>query len=419
MGMMRYGYVAFAAGALALAPRPAHAQDQDRLYGQVRTASGEVYEGYIRWDRNEGGWVDLLDGSKELDQELLASVGEEDESSRERSVEFLGVRISWEEDDDLPSSAEAGLRFGHLRSLRVTGDDRAMLTLKSGEKVELFGGSTDLGDDMRELVIDDPSRDLVELAWRDLDRIDFMAVPAGAPAPRSRRLYGTTEDRWGNRYTGYLAWDLDEILGSDILDGEERGHDRDIPFDRIEGIERESSRSARVFLRGGEEVVLTGTNDVGEGHRGVQISDPALGQVDVGWDELASVRFQDPPPAASLGADYDAFGRGWRLRGTVETEDGERYSGQVVWDVDESWSWEILDGNWRDESFDIELGKVDRIEKRSSRSAEVTLLDGRSFELEGSNDVDRTNKGIVVELDDGGRVVVDWERFRSVTFERP
>ncbi len=41
----------------------------------------------------------------------------------------------------------------------------------------------------------------------------------------------------------------------------------------------------------------------------------------------------------------------------------------------------------------------------------MTLLDGRTFELEGSNDVDRDNKGIFVEQDDGSMVLVRWDDF--------
>ena len=48
---------------------PAWAQDGDRIWGRIYTTSGDVYEGFIRWDRNEGSWVDVLDGSKEIPEE--------------------------------------------------------------------------------------------------------------------------------------------------------------------------------------------------------------------------------------------------------------------------------------------------------------------------------------------------------------
>lgn len=45
---------------------PVSAQDADRIWGQVHTKSGDVHEGFIRWDGNEVSWVDLLDGFKEV-----------------------------------------------------------------------------------------------------------------------------------------------------------------------------------------------------------------------------------------------------------------------------------------------------------------------------------------------------------------
>jgi hypothetical protein len=414
---LRYGRLSAVVGAATLAlaggSAPASAQDTDRLYGEVRTTSGEYYEGYIRWDRNEAGWWDLLDGSKALDADMLAWMSDlGPDERRDRSIEFLGVRVSWN-DDDVPSSAQSGIRFGHIRTLRSLGDGEVLLTLRSGEEVELFGGATDLGTSNRGIEIEDSARGLIELRWRDLDRIEFRTVPAGAVAASTARLFGTARDRWGNRYTGFVSWDMDETLASDILDGEERGRDREVVFERIREIERLGSRGARVVLTDGAEMVLSGSNDVDSGHRGVQISDPALGQVDIPWRSFESIRFETVPDG--LGG-AETFDGGRRLVGTIETEDGERFTGTILWDGDEAWSWEILDGSWRGIEYDIEFGQIAAIVKRSSRSAEVTLVDGRTFELEGSNDVDRDNKGIVVEMDDGEAVLIDWDRFREVSF---
>lgn len=396
----------------------ATAQETDRIWGRVETAAGKVYEGYIRWDRNEGSWVDLLNGSKESSREArelwkeLAS----DERDRERVIEFLDIRISWD-DRDFPGTADSGIRFGHISRLFVLDDQTVELELKSGELIQLEGGSTDLGSDMRELIIEVPNEGAVELQWRDLDEIRFGAAPM-SPRLEGARLYGTVEDRWGDRYTGYISWDLDEILTTDILDGEENGRDREIPFHRIAGIEKDLGR-ARVFLTDGSEMVLSNSNDVDEGHRGVQISDPGLGMVEVEWDEFAFVRFHEPESHTG----YDSFDGGHPLKGTVVNRDGEEFSGWILWDADEGYSWEILDGENRDVVYDVEFGKIATIERNSSRSALVTLLDGRALELEGSNDVNDENKGIFIRVDDqapsgtDGWVRVSWDDFREIRFE--
>jgi len=391
----------------------------DRLYGRVVTAGGAVYEGFLRWDRNEGSWADLLNGSKQMpwENERDAERLDPDRDRRDRGggISIFGLRISWsEEDQAYPSAATSGIRFGHLQRLEVISGDRARLLLKSGQELELEGGSTDLGDELRGLVVDDPERGEVELRWRDLDVIDFMEAPAQA-VPSSPRLYGTLTARGGLQFTGFVSWDVDEILGSDILDGEERGRDRKIRFDRIAAIERAGPSAAIVVLQNGEEVELRGSNDVNRSTRGVSISDPALGQVQVGWDDLESVVFEPPPADA---APYRAFDGGRRLYGTVETEDGALLSGTLRWDNDEEYSWEILDGRDHDVDFDIELGHVASIRNLGSWGAEVTLLDGRTFELNGSNDVDDRNKGVFVTTEDGETLFVAWRDFREVTFER-
>jgi hypothetical protein len=62
--------------------------------------------------------------------------------------------------------------------------------------------------------------------------VEFMPSPAGLE-PTAARLFGTLEDRFGNQYTGWVSWDLDEILTTDILNGEDRrGRRREIPSPR-------------------------------------------------------------------------------------------------------------------------------------------------------------------------------------------
>ena len=51
-------------------------------------------------------------------------------------------------------------------------------------------------------------------------------------------------------------------------------------------------------------------------------------------------------------------------------------------------------------------------------SVEVTLRDGRTLELDGSNDVDRGNRGIFVTENGGRTVLVHWTDFESLVLER-
>ncbi|MFC1662234.1 hypothetical protein ACFL3S_12425 [Gemmatimonadota bacterium] len=419
----------------------------DRIWGRVRTTSGEVYQGFIRWDRNEGSWADLLDGSKGIDWESFEewTVWEGSDRPRtERAIEIAGYRITWDDQEpDFVSTAESGIRFGHIHRLRVVDEEAAELELRSGEVVELSGGSTDLGTDMRELLVEDPEGGVVEVSWSELEEVRFGPAPASA-RPRGGRLHGTVEDRWGHHHTGYIAWGRDKIFATDTLEGEEGGERREILFERVSAIER-VLHGTEVTLGSGQGIVLTGSRDVDVRNRGLLISDPGLGMIEVDWSDFASVRFHDP----AVPVPYGAFDGGHRLRGTVVTRTGEELTGWIRWDADEEYSWEILDGTWEDVVFDVEFGNVAVIERVPQATVEVaigmgasvdvgrdmvtrvTLTDGRVLELEGSNDVDEENKGIFVEVGGGsssaldrpteGRentwVLVRWDDFQQLRFE--
>ena len=396
----------------------------DRMYGRVLTADGERLEGYLRWDRNETHWADVLDGEKTIPVEYDREAERLDPELRrrrelERRIDLPGLRITWDEDDGDPRMVAAGVRFGHLRSIEVLDERRALLVLLSGEELELRGMNSDLGRTFRGLVVDDRERGEVELRWRDLDRVELMAPPTGAPAPSAERLHGTALTRAGVELTGYVAWDMDETLSTDVLEGREGRSDREIELGSVAALRPEGSRATRVTLRSGEELVLTGTNDVNEGNRGLEVSDPALGRVIVPWGALESLVFV-PAPAAGTGGSAgqgsrSAFDGGRALSGTVETSLGQTLTGRIRWDNDEESSWEFLDGRSDGVNYDVELSRVRSIERTGASSARVELLDGRSLHLEDSNDVDERNQGIFVRVEGRGTVLVPWSELERLT----
>lgn len=401
--------------AVVVPPLAAQTVDPSRLYGRVTTADGAVYEGFIRWGANEAAWFDILHSNKRIparnvrDAERLGW----EPAERGNRIELFGIGITFPGGRErMPRSAQSGIRFGHVSTLERLGGDRARVVLKSGEEIELEGGG-DLGSSIGRIAVEDPRGGSIELRWSDLRMVDFMSGPARA-SRMGDRLYGTLLTRDGDRYTGYIAWDIDEVFTTDMLDGDEAGRDREIPFGRITAIARNSSRSARVTMDTGEDLILDGSNDVNSSNRDILVADPALGEVRVEWDDLDRVEFGDPPSFP----EFSAFDGGRRLRGTVETTRGERHTGLIRWDNDEEYSWEILDGELRNGvALDIEFGAVASIERNGFSTSRVTLRDGRTFELGNSNDVDENNKGIYVERADGGLVLVPWDAFRRVTFD--
>lgn len=434
-----------AATSLVLLPDAGEAQEVGRIWGRVGTVDGDTLEGFLRWDRNEASWVDVLDGSKPLVWETVREWVPDstlEVTSRDRVIEYGGYRITWDDAEaDFPSTAESGVRFGHIRRIDITGDQEVELTFRSGEAQAtgenpiithtsaelttiLQGGSTDLGTDFRELLVDAPGHGVVKLKWSDLEWVELGPAPEGA-RPRGERLWGTVEDRSGDSFTGAISWDADESLSTDILDGEaEGGRDREIPFHRITSI-RPWRDGSVVILERGDTLFLTDSDDVDDDNRTIQISDPGLGLVQVEWDELEIVRFHPPGEDALARASYDAFAGGRRLRGTVVTRTGDELTGLIRWDADEEYAWELLDSRSHGVTYDIELAQVASIQRDADGEVLVTLLDGRILEVEGSNDVNEQNKGILVKTaemeaaDDakGPRWIrVRWDDFRAVHF---
>ncbi len=365
----------------------------NRLYGTVRTRGGQTHTGFLRWDRNEASWGDLLD---------LTRV-------------------------DGSRSGLAGIRFGHVEHILATGRSEAVFALRSGEMATMRGRSSDLGRGMRSLVISPPrgagpsqasgaesaeaSPAETTLEWSDIRQITFQTAPADA-RPQGGRLHGTLTTASGMEFTGFITWDVDEVYSTDMLDGETSAFEYEIPFGAIESISRNDRRSAHVVLHSGESLDLSGTNDVNRSNRGITVSDRALGQVKVGWGDFAAVRFH----GASAEESRADFSGGEPLRGTVRTASGEELAGEITWDRDETRSWEMLSGMGGGAEFDIEFSMIESIDRNADGST-VVLRDGRSFRLGGSNDVGRGNRGIVVTTADGQTRTVSWADFEGLRLD--
>ena len=394
----------------------------DLLYGRITTTDGEVVEGFIRWDRNEAGFGDVLDGRKEIP---LGDVREAerldpDFAARQRdarSIVAFDMRLTWDEDDQSdPPSARAGIRFQHLASIVVLDRRSARLELTSGDSLTFRSSSTDLGTGMRALELTERDGTERNFRWRSLDRIDFLPMPSGASPSSARRLYGTLTTWEDVEFAGSIAWDLDEILSTDVLDGRASGEDHEIAFGDIAMIEWESDRSARVVLKSGEDIVLRGTNDVNEGNRGIEVSSPLFGRALVRWEDFQRVRFEEPadatvPPDVSPGA---------RIRGSVYAVDGRVLEGVIRWNNVASQQWESVRGWHLDTQLTLEFGSIQTLRKTGDEQLEVTLTDGSTFLLDESDsyEPDFGSRGVFVTPDGRPTRLVLWRDLDRVELNR-
>ena len=371
------------------------------IYGTIETTRGEFLTGPIRWDTNENFWDDRLDARK---ADPIESTDPEDGFS----LSLFGWEIINYAGPKTSVTSQFSIPFGHLKSIEPRGADSAVLELKDGSRVSVSGSTTDLGRAL-ELVILDAERGEVELPWRKIARVEFAQGPgAGRDA---ERLYGTLTTQ-AAEYTGYIVWDRRESLAGDILDGEAAGIDYEIPFAKIASIETAGPLAARVRLKSGEELELRGTNDVNRRNRGILVTVDGLGVVEVRWDELEKVDFGDPPRSPA----YDRFDGGRGLSGTVRARDGATYEGEIIWDMDERYTWELLDGESEGIEYAVAFENIRSIRPGSNQAA-VGLADGRTVTLAGSNDVGPSNRGVMITTTGGSEVILPWEDVELVEFD--
>lgn len=378
------------------------------IYGTVETKSGATHTGILRWDDEEAFWDDLFHSTKverpyeEYEEEPEA---EEDATWWQRMAHTIGGDLGIHR-----QSRVVAIRFGDLRSIRVTGADDAVLTLRDGTEIEVEGYSNDVGADVT--VIDaKPGR--VAVQWRTIDTITFAATPPDVD-PATFRLRGTVSTGVGD-FAGFIQWDNEECLSTDRLDGDVDGDRVSLEMGEIRSIERRDRRSSRVVLKDGTEMVLSGTNDVNDDIRGIHVEDARFGRVEVDWDEFERLVFDDP---GSSGPSYAEFAPPVHLAGKVTMRNGDWRSGDLVFDLDEEWSWEMLDGISNHVDYTIPFALVASIEPADRAGCVVRLRNGLELELEDSHDVDRDNSGVlVIPRGKGEPAYVKWADIAGIEFD--
>jgi len=270
----------------------------------------------------------------------------------------------------------------------------------------------------------------------------MTALPAQAADPQGF-LYGKITTRSGSTYEGRLRWGKEEAFWGDhfnSIKGErpyvdqaprrKRGHREAIKIfgitigSRWEGVSDDRSLIARfgdirkietrrhdeavLIMKNGSEIEIDGgSNDLGGK---IHIWDREIGKVEVRWDHIEEVEFLPAPPNLEVDAT--------RLYGTVHARTGT-FKGFIQWDQDECMSIDKLDGETRDSELSIEMGNIRTLERHSRDSTRVVLYSDREFILDDSNDVNSENRGIFVDDPRYGRVLVKWNAFERLDFEKP
>lgn len=387
------------------------------LYGTIQTWDGDTYTGQLRWGKEEAFWTDMFNASK-IDNEnidfLDRKIKERIANSRNwnngnKWGNWVSRNINYSTHD---FTHQFSVQFGDIQSIKRKNSSKVYVTMRDGETIKLNGnGYNDIGSKIR---VYDPEIGKIELDWSDVETVDFKATPKNHKSEIGEPLFGKVE-AWTGNYEGYIIWDKDERVSTDKLDGETRDADMSIEFGNIASI-KQRGNSSEVTLKSGRSYRMGDSNDVDNGNRGVVVVMPGKGRVVIDWDDFDQVTFTKAPPVPMK--TFNSFTKPEKLNGIVTTEDGKTYSGRIVYDLDEAFSFEILDGKIKDTAFEIPFRNIKSIQPRGGDESMVLLKSGEKYELDDSQDVNERNTGILV-FDKGNEdpIYIFWEDVKLVEFK--
>ncbi len=404
-------YILVLAIQLTILPKPVQAQDEGFIYGKITTEDGDVYQGAIRWGKEEVYWTDMFNASKTDNPNLDYLSRDELDQMRYGRRDYDNGVATWVSNwsSSRTSVHEFSCMFGVIKSIEPSRWDEIEVTLQDGSVVEVDGdGYNDIGNKIR---VRDDEIGQIELSWRRIEKIEFMDTPSQLDSKFGEPLYGTVETDFG-KFTGFVQWDHDERVSTDVLDGDTYDGDVSIEFGKIKSIENRGSRS-QVTLMSGRELVLRGSNDVDEGNRGIIVTVAGLGRVDIPWRDFEKVTFEED--VKKSGPAYASFKDIKKLSGTVKTTNGD-LKGGIIYDLDETYDYEVLNGRDDDMEYVIPFANIKEITPRSYRYSVVTLRDGSELRLERSQDVNEDNTGLLV-FDGKDPVYVPWREVESIKFD--
>jgi hypothetical protein len=380
------------------------AATQGYIYGTVETESGASYTGLLRWDTEESFWDDHFNSTK---TDLPYLEEHRDETRKRNRIKIFGVTVGYRWDESA-ASRQFLARFGDIREIRARRSEKIEVTMQDGETHTLDGGSNDIGGT---IAVDDESLGRVKLEWAKIEKIVFKPTPATVE-PEGYRLFGKVETAAGE-FEGFVQWDLQECLSTDKLDGASDDGDLSIEMGRIAAIEKRNRSGSWIEMKDGRKLLLEGTNDVDASLRGIFVEDERYGRVMVSWEAFERLEFRE---VGKSGRGYESYAGASPLRGTVTDYEDRTLAGRLVFDLDETASWELLNGNREGVEYHIPFALIRAVEPQRGEASRVVLASGAELVLSDGQDVSESNDGVVVVRDDGRQVYLPWSDVKRVEF---
>ncbi len=365
-----------------------NAQRSDEyIYGTVTTVSNERYTGFMRWGKEELAWHDVFNSVKINDKH---SRFEKEEQNKSLWKDFSWDISSIWEDKYRESAHTFACFFGDIKAIYPKSGSKLDLELKNGVILKLEGGSNDVGT---AIYLHDFELGLLKINWNKIKSIEFSQAPAVIKPPYGDLLYARVETYRKGELEGFIKWDLDERAGYDVLDGFSNHGEQEIEFANIRSIKRHEEGSM-VGLKSGREFFLKGTNDVNSGNRGIAIYNHDIGRIELSWKEFKKLTFIDDKYVK--GPSYNDFDEPMGINAHIRTYTEDNHNGLIVFDIDEKWEIELIDGDDDYVKYQIPFRNVKTIYPKNKSYSIIYLKNGKQLLLGDRQDVSGNNDGILL-----------------------
>lgn len=380
------------------------------IYAKVITKDSSSFLGLVKFNKKLFMWSDFLKLNK-LDNPYsryipkkklivsnrLVEIGDGDFKRLDKNLNYL-------------KNHSFSVRFGFIKAIDFIDNNYLLLEIKNKKFIKLSYNSFFSDFDIE---IKDREFGEINIDASIIHRIEFMKTPDDIVISKSKPIYGTVQTQQG-KFTGFIRWDMDEVLEDDLIDGNWKNKEISIAFKSIHSIKRHND-GCIVKTLSGRELYLRHSNDISYGNRGLEVNMPNVGKVKISWKDFKSLNLNHAITTEGIG--YAGYGAAKRLSGKVFLKDSSVYSGIIVYDLDEAMSVENINGKNSNLRFSIPFMYIKSISPMGFKYSKVRLKNGTELLLGGENDVNYKNDGVLVFTKSGNYEFFHWFEIKNIKFD--
>lgn len=374
---------------------PVQAQKSDfRIFGQITTIENKILKGYITWNGNMW-WIDFFEAGKEANPYAAYFKDRKDVHFR------TGNNYSTN-----PPVHTFFCRFGNISKIRLIGSNTIELEVKDGNVIELQKGVySNIGCSLQ--IFDGISTSQIE--WENVSEVAFSEPDSSFVASPEVPLTGILRSTQGI-YKGVINWNSRSTTIDSKITIWNHSEKMSVLFRDISQIERKN-QTISIKLKNKKPEL----NRFSYSHDLISVNMPNTGSVNVPQNAFEMLEVI-PLQTVDL-LSYNDFKNPRRISGEVETQDGEKISGNIAYDLDESMDFEILDGKNDNISYRIPFKYIQSIEPKNYKYSFITLRNGSTLSLGDTQDVNEDNNGVIVFSSGQPPVYIQWKEIKKITFQ--